>query len=311
MCNEELVERIQHGINVQEYMEQLYNQNKGFIFSVVKRYFYACRAGENGIPIIEPGELMNEAYFGLVEAVNRYNPDQGAGFLTYASMWVGQSIKHFLDNSGKTIRVPVHTQEKINRYNKVTAYFLSCYGREPSCREYASSIGISEQRVIALEKFMFQGAIKSLDAPLPGDSDETTLTIADSVADNVNVEADVIEKVRNEQIKEELWGIVNQVLKDETSIQIFRLMYEKGFTAEQIANQLQLSRSDIEHSIKHGIKQIKRNPRARDLGEELGLWCREVPIDAYRVKQWAAESKFDYLSEREVKYAVNMGWVMH
>lgn len=78
MSNEELVERIQHGINRTEYLGQPYIQNNGFIFNVVKKYRYACQSGYGSIPIIEMDELMHEAYFGLIEAAEKYKPDQGA-----------------------------------------------------------------------------------------------------------------------------------------------------------------------------------------------------------------------------------------
>ncbi|MDF2544332.1 MAG: polymerase, sigma 70 subunit, RpoD subfamily [Herbinix sp.] len=122
MSNEELVERIQHGINVQENLELLYTQNKGFIFNVCRMYRYACRSDYNGTPIIEMDELMNEAYFGLVEAAKRFDPDQWNTFLTYAEHWIRRAVKRFLDNSGQVIRVPVHMQEKVYKCNQITLY---------------------------------------------------------------------------------------------------------------------------------------------------------------------------------------------
>jgi RNA polymerase primary sigma factor len=86
MSNEELVDRIQHGINKTEYLGQLYIQNKGFIFNVVKKYRYVCQGGYNGLPIIERDELIHEAYFGLVEAAKRYNPLRAVLFLPMQSI---------------------------------------------------------------------------------------------------------------------------------------------------------------------------------------------------------------------------------
>lgn len=78
MSNEELVKLIKQGINVSEYMEQLYIQNKGLIISAIKKYRYACQSDYNSTPIIEMDELMNEAYFGLVKAVESYDESQGS-----------------------------------------------------------------------------------------------------------------------------------------------------------------------------------------------------------------------------------------
>ena len=308
MTNEELVDRIQHGINAQEYLGQLYIQNKGFIAKVIRKYRYACRSGYGSLPIIEMEELMHEAYFGLVEAARRFDPGQGASFITYAAHWINQVVKRFLDNSGQVIRVPVHTQERIYKYNQTTAFFLSRYGREPERREYASYIGISLDGVEKLERFMYRGAVRSLDETIPGGENEN-LSFADVVPAEVDVEEDAVEKLAAVQLRKELWGIVAQVLQDEKKLQIFRMRYVNNMTLEQIGEQLQVSRTAIDQAIKYGLKIIRRNPRARDLGEELGLWYREKPIDAHRVKRWAMEGKLQYLDKRELKYAANMGWV--
>lgn len=114
MSNEELVERIQHEINTEEYLGQLYIQNKGFIAMVLRKYRFACQGGYNSTPIIEMDELMHEAYFGIVEAAEMYSPDQGANFLTYAEYWISQIVKRFLDNSGRVIRVYIHNRKYIN-----------------------------------------------------------------------------------------------------------------------------------------------------------------------------------------------------
>ncbi len=110
MSNEELVQQIQQGIDIKGNMEQLYIQNKGLIYATIKRYRYACQSDYNSLPIIEMDELMNEAYFGLVKAVENYNPNQGILFMSYAPNWIRQAVKRYLDNCGRTIRVPVHTQ---------------------------------------------------------------------------------------------------------------------------------------------------------------------------------------------------------
>jgi RNA polymerase primary sigma factor len=129
MSNEELVKLIQQGTDPVGNMEQLYIQNKGLIFAVVKKYRYACQADYNSTPIIEEDELMHEAYFGLVRAVESYDLSQRVLFMTYATSWIRQDVKRYLNNFGRVIRVPVHTQEKVYKYNQVTAYYLKNFNR--------------------------------------------------------------------------------------------------------------------------------------------------------------------------------------
>lgn len=309
MTNEELVERIQHGINATEYMGQLYIQNKGFIATLIKKYGYAYASSHDSLPIIEKEELMHEAYFGLIEAVKRYDPETGANFLTYASFWISQVVRRFLDNSGQVIRVPVHTQEKIYKYNQVKGYYLRNYNREPLKHEYAALIGISTSVLENLEKFMYQGTIQSLDETVPG-GETDVLSFVDVVQADVNVEDDVVDKLAAEQLREELWDIVNQVLKDEKRIRIFRLRFINNLSLEQIGDKFHVCKQAINESIKYGIKILRYNSRTKNLGEELGLWSREIPLDASRVKRWAEDEHMaDLLRNKELKYAVNMGWI--
>lgn len=308
MTNEELVDRIQHGINAQEYLGQLYIQNEGFIATVIRKYRYTYRSDNKCIPIIEKNELMHEAYFGLIEAARRFDPGQGNTFLTYAAYWINQAVKRFLDNSGKVIRVPVHTQEKIYKYNQLTSFFLSHYGREPEKREYAYWMSISEDGVEKLEQFMFRGAVRSLDETIPGGENEN-LSYGDMVPAEVDVEEDAIEKLAAVQLREELWDIVSQVLKDEKMIKVIRYRYVECITLDCTGSRMGITREMVRQYESKALKRLRCNSRTKNLGEELGLWCREIPIDAHRVKRCTTEGELQYLNKRELKYAVNMGWI--
>lgn len=218
-------------------------------------------------------------------------------------------MKRFLDNSGRVIRVPVHRQEKIYKYNQAKAHYLYQYNREPSQREYSSWIGISLVGVEKIERFMFQGSILSLDETVPGGEDEN-VSLMDTVPAEVYVEEDAVEKLAAEQLREKLWDIVAQVLKDEKKIRIFRLRFIDCLTLEQIGEQLHVSRAAIDQSIQYGIKMLRHNSRTKRLGEELGIWSREIPLDAKRVRRWARDEKLrNYLKGNDLKYAANMGWI--
>ena len=308
MTNEELVERIQHGINAPEYLGQLYIQNEGFIATVIRKYRYTYRSDNKCIPIIEKNELMHEAYFGLIEAARRFDPGQGNTFLTYAAYWINQAVKRFLDNSGKVIRVPVHTQEKIYKYNQTTTFFQNRYGREPEKREYASYIGISQNEVGKLERFMFRGMVRSLDETIPGGENEN-LSFADAVPADTDIEEDVVEKLAAAQIREQLWNIVDQVLKDEKMIKVIRYRCVECITLDCAGTRMGITREMVRQYEAKALKRLRCNSRTKDLGEELGLWCREIPIDAHRVKRCTTEGELQYLNKRELKYAANMGWI--
>jgi RNA polymerase primary sigma factor len=281
MSNEEIVKLIQSGINTTDNMEILYMQNEGFIVSVAKHFSYIChiehrhkRVNNNKqvdrkgpVSVIEFEELMNEAYFGLYEAVNRYDANQGVLFLTYAAHWIRQAVKRYLENSGQVIRVPVHMQQKIYQYNKVSGYFLREHGRIPTVNEFADYLGLTAKEVISLESFMFQKNVQSLDTPLTGLEDEE-LSIGDSVPGEGNTEQEVIEKLSSEELHTELWDIVDTVLKNETMQEVVRLRFIGSLTLAQTGERLRISPETVKNLENKAIKRLRRNSRTKHLMED-------------------------------------------
>ena len=308
MSNEELVQLIKQGTDPAGNMGQLYLQNKGMIYAVVKKYRYACQADYNSTPIIEVDELMHEAYFGLVKAVENYDVSQGVLFMSYAAFWIRQAVKRFLDDSGRVIRVPVHRQAEIYRYNQITAYFLQNFNRPPLVQEYARWLHISEKAVEQLQQFMSRGKVRSLDYVMPGTEDED-ITVADSVASDDDIESDIVEKVSQEQLRGELWDLIGMVLKDDKKVQMIKLRYIDNLAFESIAKQFNISRSAVRQMLVHCNRLIKRNAGIRRLAIETGLWDADKPFSADRVKRWCEWGRYDHLDKKELRYARRMGWV--
>jgi len=267
MSNEELVSLIQSGINTCDNMAILYEQNIGFIKSVIKKFSYACQVKNRhkNVPIIEFEELMNEAYFGLAKAADKYDPNQGFLFSTYAAAWINQSAKRFLDNSGKVVRVPVNTQAKVYKYNQVKAYYLHTYNREPDTEEYAWSIDITVKAVMQLEKFMFQDRVKSLDDFIPGGEDAGELKISDSVASSENMEDETIEPIIEEQLRNELWPIVKEVLSNDNMNEIIRARFVDGLTYREIGEHLKISADMVRNYESNAIRRLRSNSRTKHL----------------------------------------------
>lgn len=107
MTNEQLVIRIKAGTDVTENMQQLWQQNQGFIFKIAIQY-------QN---MSELDDLIQESYFGLCKAVDHYNPDMDASFIHYASFWIRQQLIRYIKKN-KTVRIPEHTHGKIREYKK-------------------------------------------------------------------------------------------------------------------------------------------------------------------------------------------------
>lgn len=111
MSNKQLVLRIKAGENVADNMLQLWQQNQGFIRSIAKKY----AAYE------EIEDLIQQGYFGMCNAVNGYDPENGVSFLHYASFWIRQSIHGYIEDCGKIVRLPRHFRGKLTKYKQFTA----------------------------------------------------------------------------------------------------------------------------------------------------------------------------------------------
>lgn len=125
MSNEELVKQIQQGINQTDSMEQLYQQTRGYIFKIANRYAHVC----------DIEGLMQEAYFWLYEAVQRYEDIAGVLFMSYASFWIRQAITRSLENNGLTVRMPSHLYNKVIHYKRLISAYEMKLGRKPPDRE--------------------------------------------------------------------------------------------------------------------------------------------------------------------------------
>lgn len=306
MSNEELVDQIQKGINESSNIELLYNQNIGFICKVVKKYRYAYMSDYNSISIIEMDNLIHEAYFGLIEATKRYTSNHGTLFLTYATHWISQAVRRFLENSGQVIRVPVHRQQEIYKYNQATSYYLRHYNRMPSIHEYTICVGLPVHGIEQLEKYMFRGTIQSIDENI---SESYNSALCNTLSCEINIEDDIVERVVQEQIKEELWDIVAQVLKDEKKLQIIKWRFIDEITIREIGTRVNLSTSAIERHIIHSLRKIRCNSKTKRFGAVFELWKVDKPANVERVRELVVNNHLDLLTKPEIDYAIYVGWL--
>ena len=124
MDNEQLVARIQGGDNEAENMLQLWQQNKGFIAMIARRY----SAGA------EMEDLEQEGYIALCEAARHYESDRGASFISYAAFWIKRRMRICADNN-RTVRLSFNAGDEVRQYQKIMREYRQEYGCDPSDRE--------------------------------------------------------------------------------------------------------------------------------------------------------------------------------
>lgn len=255
MTNEELVKLIHQGKDVNENMELLYSQNKRFIRKIAMKF------SNNQEDI---NDLMQEAYFGLHEAVQRYDEAAGIMFITYASFWIKQSMARYFSRCKNAISLPGHLQRKIFQYQRFCKEYKKLHGEEPDDSIACKYLAIDLNKLNRFKKITRDiGTLESLDAQI---SDTDDLLLKDSIASNVNIEDEVIDSLYEKSLKKELWEIV----KDNTSEienDVISMRYKQNMTLQEIGDVKGLTRERIRQIETKGLRNL-RKPKVRRLLEE-------------------------------------------
>ena len=240
MSNEELVERIRNGYHVTENMQVLYENNLPLIKKFIKPYAY-----------YEPEEdLLQEAYFGLWEAVQHYESSENVLFMSYARHWVRQSIQRYMEYNGSIIRMSSAYRKKIAHYKKTVQEFEQTYGHTPTDEEIADYSLLPLSEIQKIKTYMQE--IVSLDAPIKADEE---LSLADTIADDFSLEDDTVDKIFKEYQQSELWGIVERYT-DNQQEQVIRQYYKEGKTLSEIARESGISLERVRQYRAAGLRRL-------------------------------------------------------
>lgn len=263
LSNEELVARIRAGQNIKGNMQQLYNQNLPLIRQFIKPFIY-----------YEPEpDLLQQAYCGLWEAVQRYESSENTLFMTYSRFWILQDIRRYLEDNGSLIRIPSHRRQQIVKYKQFMRDFARERGRTPTSEEIADFLGVSEKEVGNIQ--MYSKSIESLDRPLT--SDDEDFTVGDTVADGSDLEQDIVDRLHDEAVSRELWDIV-QTYTDDMQGQVIRAYFHDGKSLTEIAREYGVSMERIRQIKAAGLRRLRMGKALRKIQEK----CEIVSADIYR-----------------------------
>lgn len=242
VTNEQLAVLIKSGEDTAANMERLCIQVKGFIRSTAWRY--------RGYVDLE--DLEQEGYLALYSAVAGYDPAAGYKFLTYAGNWIRQAMARYIQNNG-TVRIPVHEQEQIRRYERFADAFYTQTGRNPSEREAAYYLGMNPDEIRGVKKSARSGQAQSLDAPV---MEEGEGTLGDIVPDLDDMEGRVLDEIEARQLKEVLWGEVDTLPDDQ--IQVIRSLFREGKTLRQTGEQIGASPGKVRAIEYKALRELAR-----------------------------------------------------
>lgn len=252
MTNEELVEKIQAGIDVQENMGLLYDQNKKFIFIIVRPY--------SRITDIE--DLMQEAYFGLYDAALKFDLNSEYKFLTYARYLIYSKVGSYCKNTGKMKRLPAYLLEQISKYYKFLKEYEEINNEKPNDKEIIQHLQIDNKRLKDLRKYIVEDNVNSLNELICED-----YTLENTIADKHIMEDEICENILYEQLKFELWNEV-ELLENKRQKDIIKLRYKENKSLSDIAQNENISKERIRQIEYNGLKILKQKEKIREIAKE-------------------------------------------
>ena len=234
---------------------RLSEANLRLVVSVAKRY-----AGR-GLPFLD---LIQEGNLGLMKAAEKFEPDRGFKFSTYATWWIRQSITRAIADQGRTIRIPVHLVEHINRVRKTAGELLRKNGREPTAEEIAVRLEMEPDRVRELLQ-LAQDPI-SLETPV---GEEEDAHLEDFIQDE---EAGVpVDEAGRQLLRRELMNVLKSLTPREERVIALRFGLEDGRsrTLEELGREFNVTRERVRQIEAKALRKLRHPSRAKRLRDYL------------------------------------------
>ena len=231
--------------------EHLITANSRLVISIAKKYM------GRGVPFLD---LIQEGNIGLIRAVKKFEYRRGHKFSTYATWWIRQAVTRAIADQGRTIRVPVHMGDQINRLLRTSNQLTQLLGRDPTTEELAEALGVTPKKV----ENMIQVARHTISLETPTDKEEDSI-LSDFIPDDDSPAP--AEAVTERLLREQLRDVLHNLPPREVRILRMRYGFHDGHshTLEEVGRKMGVTRERVRQIEAQALSRLRYPIHRRNL----------------------------------------------